>query len=130
LNPFAGGFVLMAVDDVCPGNNPDLRRRWETVGARDERPSMSRVHYGTRAVSRLSRRRVLTIAATVGVGASAAGVAGLSLAGEKGAAGDGEPLVLSLRDAKKGTFDVFSGGSKVTIHDADLAKKLLKAVKR
>ncbi|GGQ60844.1 hypothetical protein GCM10010166_33130 [Couchioplanes caeruleus subsp. azureus] len=92
---------------------------------------MSRVHYGTRGVSRLSRRRVLTIAATVGVTASAAGVAGLSLAGEKaGKAGDNEPLVLSLRDAEKGTFDVFSGGAKVTITDAELAKKLLKAVKR
>jgi len=90
---------------------------------------MSRVHYGTRAVSRLSRRRVLAIAATVGVGVSAAGVAGLSLAGEKDS-DDTEPLVISLRDAKKGTFDVFSGGSKVTLTDKDLAKKLLKAVKR
>jgi hypothetical protein len=92
---------------------------------------MSRVHYGARAVTRLSRRRVLAIAATVGVGASAAGVAGLSLAGEKGSGSDdSEPLVLSLRDAKKGTFDLFSGGSKVTITDAELAKKLLKAAKR
>ena len=91
---------------------------------------MNRVHYGTRAVNRLSRRRVLAIAATVGVGASAAGVAGLSLAGEKAGAGDGEPLVISLRDAKKGTFDVFSGGSRVTLTDPDLAKKLLKAIKR
>ncbi|AGZ42469.1 hypothetical protein AFR_20985 [Actinoplanes friuliensis DSM 7358] len=66
----------------------------------------------------------------MGVGASAAGVAGLSLAGEKPGSGDGEPLVLSLRDAKKGTFDVFSGGSKVTITDQKLAEKLLKAVKR
>ena len=91
---------------------------------------MNRVHYGTRAVNRLSRRRVLAIAATVGVGASAAGVAGLSLAGERSGAGDGEPLVISLRDAKKGTFDVFSGGSRVTLTDPDLAKKLLKAIKR
>jgi hypothetical protein len=92
---------------------------------------MSRVHYGTRAVNRLSRRRVLAIAATVGVGAAGASVAGLSLAGEKGGgARDGEPLVLSLRDAKKGTFDVFSGGSKVTLTDKDLVEKLLKAVKR
>ncbi|MFI5930650.1 hypothetical protein [Actinoplanes sp. NPDC051494] len=92
---------------------------------------MSRVHYGTRGVNRLSRRRVLAIAATVGVGASVAGVAGLSLAGESGGAGAGsEPLVLSLRDAKKGTFDVFFGGEKVVIEDADLVKKLLKAVKR
>ena len=91
---------------------------------------MSRVHYGTRTVNRLSRRRVLAIAATVGVGASVAGVAGLSLAGEKAGSDDTEPLVISLRDAKKGTFDVFSGDSKVTLTDPDLAEKLLKAVKR
>jgi hypothetical protein len=91
---------------------------------------MSRVHYGTRAVSRLSRRRVLTIAASVGVGASAVGVAGLSLAGEKPAAGDSAPLVISLRDAKKGTFDVFSGNSKVTLTDPKLAAHLLKVVHR
>ena len=90
---------------------------------------MSRVHYGTRAVSRLSRRKVLTIAATVGVGASAAGVAGLSLAGEtsssSSSSADTAPLVISLRDAKKGTFDVFSGGSKIELIDHDLAKRLL-----
>ena len=91
---------------------------------------MNRVHYGTRAVSRLSRRRVLAIAATVGVGAAGASVAGLSLAGEKPGSNDTEPLVISLRDAKKGTFDVFSGGSKVTLTDKDLATKLLKAVER
>ena len=90
---------------------------------------MSRVHSGTRAISRLTRRRVL-IAATVGVGVSAAGVAGLSVAGEKGGSNDSEPLVLSLRDAKKGTFDVFSGGSRVTLTDKKLAEKLLKAAKR
>jgi hypothetical protein len=93
---------------------------------------MSRVHYGTRAVSRLSRRKVLTIAATVGVGASAAGVAGLSLAGEtsSSSSADTAPLVISLRDAKKGTFDVFSGSSKVTLTDRKLAAQLLKVVKR
>jgi len=91
---------------------------------------MSHVQYGNRAVSRLSRRRVITIAATVGVGVSAASVAGLSVAGERPAKDDGAPLVISLRDAKKGTFDVFSGGSKVTLTDAKLAARLLKAVKR
>ena len=91
---------------------------------------MSRVQYGTRAVSRLSRRKVLTIAASVGVGASAVGVAGLSLAGETPGSADTAPLVISLRDAKKGTFDVFSGGSKVTLTDRKLAARLLKAVKR
>jgi len=93
---------------------------------------MSRVRYGSRAVNRLSRRRVLAIAATAGVGASVAGVAGLSLAGENdssGAAGGAGPLVLSLRDAEKGTFDVFSGGSKSTLTDKKLAAKLLKSAK-
>jgi hypothetical protein len=91
---------------------------------------MSRVQYGSRTGSRMSRRRVITVAATVGVGLSAAGVAGLSLAGEEPGTDDGQPLVISLRDAKKGTFDVFSGGSKVTLTDKKLAAKLLKAVKR
>ena len=91
---------------------------------------MSRVHHAHRAVSRLSRRKVLTIAASVGVGASTAAVAGLSLAGEKAGAADNAPLVVSLRDAKKGTFDVFSGASKVTLTDAKLAAKLLKLVHR
>ena len=89
---------------------------------------MSRVRYGSRAVNRLSRRRVLAIAATAGVGVSVAGVAGLSLAGESTPAGAGGALVLSLRDAEKGTFDVFSGGTKVSLTDKKLAAKLLKAV--
>jgi hypothetical protein len=91
---------------------------------------MSRVQHGGRAASRLTRRRVLTVAATVGAGASVAGVAGLSLAGEDTGSDDTGPLVLSLRDARKGTFDVFSGGAKVTLTDRDLAAQLLKAVKR
>jgi len=91
---------------------------------------MSRVRYGSRTGNRLSRRRVLAIAATAGVGASVAGVAGLSLAGESSSSsGDGGPLVLSLRDASKGTFDVFSGGSRKTLTDKKLAERLLKAAK-
>lgn len=91
---------------------------------------MSRVRYGSRAGNRLPRRRVLAIAATVGVGVSAASWAGLSLAGEQGGdGGDGDALVLSLKNAEKGTFDVFSGEKKVTIEDKDLVKKLLEALK-
>jgi hypothetical protein len=86
---------------------------------------MSRVRYGHRGVN---RRRVLAIAATAGVGVSVAGVAGLSLAGESGDAPRGAgPLVLSLRDAEKGTFDVFVGGSRSTLTDKKLAAKLLKS---
>ncbi len=91
---------------------------------------MSRVQYGSRTGSRMSRRRVLAVAATVGAGVSVAGVAGLSLAGEEPGSDDGQPLVISLRDAKKGTFDVFSGGEKVTLTDRKLAAQLLKVVKR
>ena len=94
---------------------------------------MSRASYGSRAVARLSRRRVLTIAATVGAGATAAGVAGLGLAaetGSKGAAADGAPLVVSLRDAAKGTFDVFSGGSRIEVVDKDLAERLIELAAR
>jgi hypothetical protein len=87
------------------------------------------------ADNRLSRRKVLTIAATAGVGVSVAGVAGLSLAGTNEtatttAAAVSAPLVISLRDAKKGTFDVFSGASKTTLTDKKLAAQLLKAVHR
>jgi hypothetical protein len=86
------------------------------------------------ADNRLSRRKVLTIAATAGVGVSVAGVAGLSLAGTNEtattAAAVTAPLVISLRDAKKGTFDVFSGASKTTLTDKKLAAQLLKAVHR
>ena len=91
---------------------------------------MSRVPNGNRTVSRISRRRVLTVAATVGVGVSAASVAGLSLASEKESAYDNEPLVISLRDAKKGTLDVFSGGSRYEVTDKDLVKELLKVARR
>ena len=92
---------------------------------------MSRVRYRPRtAGNRMSRRRALTIAASAGVGVSVAGVAGLSLAGtndEKTAAAvsaETAPLVISLRDAKKGTFDVFSGASKTTLTDKKLAAQL------
>jgi hypothetical protein len=92
---------------------------------------MTRVRYGRPAANRLSRRRVLAIAATAGVGVSVAGVAGLSLAGETTSSSkEDAPLVLSLRDASKGTFDLFSGGSKFTVTDKKLAARLLKAAKR
>jgi hypothetical protein len=93
---------------------------------------MSRSHYRRQTGTGLSRRRVLTVAATVGVGASVAGVAGLSLAGERGsdAKDDGQPLVLSLVDAKKGVFDVFTGGEKLKLEDKKLAAQVLKAAKR
>jgi hypothetical protein len=90
---------------------------------------MSRVRYRGPAGSRLNRRRVLAIAATAGVGVSVAGVAGLSLAGETEAKDDGQPLVISVRDAGKGTIDIFKGGSKKTVTNKKLAAELIKAAK-
>ncbi len=91
---------------------------------------MSHVRTDAPVIHRLSRRRILAIAATASVGASVAGVAGLSLASETTSSHDTAPLVISLRDAAKGTFDVFSGGSKTTLTDKKLAARLLKAVRR
>ncbi|GAA0460187.1 hypothetical protein Ade02nite_14400 [Paractinoplanes deccanensis] len=93
---------------------------------------MSRTRYRAPGRTWLSRRKVLALAAT-GVGASAVSVAGLSLAGENGDAGDtgdGSPLVVSIRDAKKGTIDVFSGDKLKTITDRKLAASLIKAAGR
>jgi hypothetical protein len=88
---------------------------------------MSRAHY-RRPANNMSRRRVLAIAGAVGVGATTAGVAGLSLAGERTTAAPAGPLVISLRDAAKGTFDVFAGETRVTLTDRKFAAALLKAV--
>ena len=89
---------------------------------------MSRSRYRSQAFPRFNRRRLLALTAA-GVGVSAASVAGLSLAGEKAGSSDSEPLVISLRDAKKGTIDVFSGGSKKTVTDKKLVAQLLKAAR-
>jgi hypothetical protein len=121
--------MSIRASDLPAVDGPQLSGPLDHAG-HNERPSMSRSHYGSRGVTRLSRRRVITIAASVGVGATAVSVAGLSLAGVKPAASDGAPLVISLRDAKKGVFDIFSGGSKTQMTDAKLAAQLLKAVHR
>jgi hypothetical protein len=125
LNHNGSTFVLMGVDVASRHHS-----RRKPLDGKDERPNMSRVRYGSRAANRLSRRRVLAIAATAGVGVSVAGVAGLSLAGETPGSADSAPLVISLRDAQKGTFDIFSGESKATLTDKKLAERLLKAVHR
>jgi hypothetical protein len=92
---------------------------------------MSRVRYRSQNRPLLSRRTVIAVAAT-GVGVSAVSVAGLSLAGENGSEDKekGKALVISLRDANKGTLDIFSGEKRITVTDKKLAAQLLKAAGR
>jgi hypothetical protein len=92
---------------------------------------MSRVRYRSQNRPLLSRRTVIAVAAT-GVGVSAVSVAGLSLAGENGSEDKekGQALVISLRDANKGTLDIFSGEKRITVTDKKLAAQLLKAAGR
>jgi hypothetical protein len=75
------------------------------------------------------------IAAAVGVGA-ASGVAAAATrpaadnrtnAGNRAAVG--APVVVYLRDAASGEFDVFAGTSRATIVDPDLAARLTRAVR-
>jgi hypothetical protein len=83
------------------------------------------------------------IAAAVGVGA-ASGVAAAATrpaAGNRANAGNraasaehsagavGAPVVVYLRDAASGEFDVFAGTSRATFVDPDLAARLTRAVR-
>ena len=78
------------------------------------------------------------IAAAVGVGAASGGAAAATLpaANNRAVAGAehpadaaGAPLVVYLRDAASGEFDVFAGTSRATIVDRDLAARLTRAVR-
>jgi hypothetical protein len=86
---------------------------------------MRRVQHG-RSKLRLTRRQALTAAATVGVGAAAVSVTGLSSAHENFAAGS-EQIVVHLRDPKAGILDVFVGTSRVEVRDKKLADSLRRA---
>jgi hypothetical protein len=86
-----------------------------------------------RSRPKVSRRQVLTIAASAGVGAAAVGVSGLSFATDGlrgGGAGDGQPIVVHLRDAASGTLDIFVGEARIEVKDRDLASRLQKAAAR
>ncbi|MFI1988861.1 hypothetical protein [Actinoplanes sp. NPDC020271] len=91
---------------------------------------MSRSRYRAQAFPRFNRRRMLALTAA-GVGVSAASVAGLSLASENEttSSSDGSALVISVRDAKKGEIDIFSGEKKKTVTDKKLVAQLLKAAR-
>ena len=78
------------------------------------------------------------IAAAVGVGAASGGAAAATLpaANNRAVAGAehpadaaGAPLVVYLRDAASGEFDVFAGTSRTSIVDPDLAARLTHAVR-
>ncbi|MDG4833106.1 hypothetical protein O7627_27925 [Solwaraspora sp. WMMD1047] len=93
-----------------------------------------RSEYRGRSRPKVSRRQVLTIAASAGVGAAAVGVTGLSFATDGlvggGGAGDGQPIVVHLRDAASGTLDIFVGEARIEVKDRDLAARLQKAAAR
>jgi hypothetical protein len=78
------------------------------------------------------------IAAAVGAGAAGGGAAAATrpaadnraAAGAEHSAGPaGAPLVVYLRDAASGEFDVFAGTSRTSIVDPDLAARLTHAVR-
>jgi hypothetical protein len=91
--------------------------------------------------SRMSRRSVLRGAA----GAGAAGIAATGLVGMAGPAlaatrpaprhtelqlsGEerAEQLVVHVRDARSGKIDIFRGTSRTTLHDRELAARLVRA---
>ena len=50
-------------------------------------------------------------------------------AGHSAHAAAGPPLVVYLRDAASGEFDVFAGTSRATLVDPDLAARLTRAVR-
>lgn len=91
-----------------------------------------RSEHRNRPRSRVSRRQVLTVVASAGVGAAAVGVTGLSFAtdGLSGGGEAGEPIVVHLRDASSGVMDVFVGESRIEVKDRDLAARLQKVAAR
>jgi len=85
-----------------------------------------------RGISR--RKAILTGAGLVAAGAVAGATGGLvtTRLAEGGSLGapDGNPKVpvmVHLRDARAGEFDVFFGNTKVTVVDTNFAAKLVKA---
>ncbi|GGL90131.1 MULTISPECIES: hypothetical protein [Micromonospora] len=80
---------------------------------------------------RLTRRQTLTAAASATLGAAALAVPGLSAATQNDAVeASGEPIIVHLRDAEKGTMDIFVGTSKVEVRDRGLADRLRRAAAR
>ncbi|MFY1636083.1 hypothetical protein ACN27F_22870 [Solwaraspora sp. WMMB335] len=81
---------------------------------------------------RISRRQVLTVAASAGVGAAAVSVTSLSSAVDSRLAGppSDEPIVVHLRDPANGTLDVFVGASRFEVHDKGLAARLQRAARK
>jgi hypothetical protein len=57
----------------------------------------------------------------------AAGAAGRDARGRRPAAG--EPVVVHLKDARTGEFDVYRGTSHIRVHDRDLAARLMRTIR-
>jgi hypothetical protein len=89
----------------------------------------------------LSRRKVLTAAAGAGVVVAAGGVLAASAGqtttalltttdlAEAEPAGQGDAVVVHVRDAATGTLDVFVGADRIQVRDAALAARITAAAR-
>lgn len=75
----------------------------------------------------VARRSVLKGAAGAGLAVAAAGVVidASPAAASRRAPSAHEPVVAHVRNARTGEIEVFSGEHQVTVHDRDLAARLL-----
>ena len=77
----------------------------------------------------MSRRRMLTAAATVSVGVGAVSIAGFAAARENGEDSD-DAIVVQVLDAKEGKLAIFVGEELIEVKDKGLASDLVKAAKK
>lgn len=86
---------------------------------------------------RVSRRSLLGAAgagaAGLAAGALVSGAPALAAARKPAAGreekGTGEPVVVHLKDARTGEFDVYRGTSHTRVHDRDLAARLMGTIR-
>ncbi len=89
----------------------------------------------TQQPARVSRRRVMATGAGLVAAGAVAGAAGGAVAthvlgggGPSGATGNPKlPVMVYLRDADTGRFDVFVGDSRLTVVDPNFAARLVRA---
>ena len=82
----------------------------------------------------ISRRKLMATGATLAVAGVAVGVAGTSVVSSIAASADGsggsapdEPVMVHLKDANSGQFDVFVGERHSSFTDRGMAAQVIKA---